>query len=651
MQPYRSGLPLSPFYLRRIIFRPSSSRVPSNTLPYHPVTVSFLSPSRSLTIGHHTPPVVTDNRIPPSSNTGSLLYQQSQTNIHRIIQQSADPNASVPYIFSVCIDGSDPSYHAPSLASSVTPSISSFPSQFIVDGALPTFTNPNNVSLITGTSPREHGISGNYAFMPIDDTPSSTSGSMVNTSVSPLSKNTTSSTTGGKIPRKEVSMVSSSMIRSPNILAEAYRAGFDIIIITAKDKLLNLLSHQLPLNDNVPPQSSIEFTNNSISNESSTVASSSSSSKTDISSNEPFLIRLSLEALSHRILQKSFTASNPLSNESISLVSSLLFQHSSSFSYDGGSTISRTNHTPSLPYSSSASSLAYLSSAEKFPGIYDPFISVGVIDIGNLLARYIYRIRQKNTKKHHRPLLAYLSTTDYVQHKFPPGSKEANEYYTALDRAIGTIGKWEQDSSSLISSSPSVFLGFTADHGMNYKCNPVNGEPNIVYIEELLHDTHGIPNTTILPITDAHVIHHGALGGYCTVYITNANDIPRARSILQNVHGIERVYTQNEAAVHCELPMDRIGDLVIICNRDTVVGKRKNFHNLHIAQIPYLRSHGSTHEQKVPLYFNKNVKVVVPEKNRMNNGKNTDRLRNWHLLPMLLSMASSKQVGTHEYYV
>ncbi len=35
-------------------------------------------------------------------------------------------------------------------------------------GAMPSFTNPNNISVITGVSPSVHGISGNFFLNPRD---------------------------------------------------------------------------------------------------------------------------------------------------------------------------------------------------------------------------------------------------------------------------------------------------------------------------------------------------------------------------------------------------------------------------------------------------------------------------------------------------
>src|SRR5204863_391902 len=80
-------------------------------------------------------------------------------------------------------------------------------------GALPSFTNVNNVSLVTGVPPAIHGISGNFFLDP---------------------------ELGA-----EVMMNSSKYLRAETILAAAARAGRRVAMVTAKDKLRELLGHEL----------------------------------------------------------------------------------------------------------------------------------------------------------------------------------------------------------------------------------------------------------------------------------------------------------------------------------------------------------------------------------------------------------------------
>ena len=65
----------------------------------------------------------------------------------------------------ICFDGCDPRYISHGLSAGLLPNISKIMSEgffAIADAAMPTFTNPNNMSIVTGAPPKVHGISGNY---------------------------------------------------------------------------------------------------------------------------------------------------------------------------------------------------------------------------------------------------------------------------------------------------------------------------------------------------------------------------------------------------------------------------------------------------------------------------------------------------------
>jgi hypothetical protein len=67
-----------------------------------------------------------------------------------------------------------------------------------------------------------------------------------------------------------------------------------------------------------------------------------------------------------------------------------------------------------------------------------------------------------------------------------------------------------------------------------------------------------------------------------------------------------RVLTRAEAAAAFELPADRIGDLVVVSARSTVIGTSASRHDLSALEVP-LRSHGGTSEQRVPLVLNRRI--------------------------------------------
>jgi phosphonoacetate hydrolase len=139
---------------------------------------------------------------------------------------------------------------------------------------------------------------------------------------------------------------------------------------------------------------------------------------------------------------------------------------------------------------------------------------------------------------------------------------------------------------------------------MNAK-EAMDGTPDVIYLQDWC-DTHlGAGKArVILPITDPYVVHHGALGSFATVYLPA--DVPAAAVVLRlrNVKGMEAVLSREEAANRFELPADRIGDIVCVSERFTVIGTSASRHDLSGLDAP-LRSHGGISEQRVPLVLNR----------------------------------------------
>jgi len=116
----------------------------------------------------------------------------------------------------ICVDGCDPEYLERGIPDGVFPTIGSFRRDGYfgtADAAIPTFTNPNNVSIVTGAPPSVHGIAGNYY----------------------LDRET----------GREVMMTDKRLMRSETILALMADAGIKTVAITAKDKLRELLGRNL----------------------------------------------------------------------------------------------------------------------------------------------------------------------------------------------------------------------------------------------------------------------------------------------------------------------------------------------------------------------------------------------------------------------
>jgi len=202
----------------------------------------------------------------------------------------------------------------------------------------------------------------------------------------------------------------------------------------------------------------------------------------------------------------------------------------------------------------------------------------------------------------HRPDLMYLSTTDYVQHKAPPGSDAANAFYAMMDPYLARL------------DALGATIALTADHGMNDKFG-ADGRPNAIYLQDLLDGWLGAGKArVILPITDPYVVHHGALGSFATVYLPPQADVIDR---LAKVKGIQLVLSNAEACARFELPPDRLGDVVVISEKNAVLGTSTARHDLSGLDAP-LRSHGGVSEQPVPLMFNRKT-GGIPGKKRLRN--------------------------------
>ncbi len=112
----------------------------------------------------------------------------------------------------VCVDGCEPDYLAQAVAAGRMPWMKRTLAEgtaLVADCVVPSFTNPNNLSIVTGAPPSVHGICGNYLY----DTESGT----------------------------EVMMNDPKWLRAPTILAALAAAGKTCAVVTAKDKLRKLL--------------------------------------------------------------------------------------------------------------------------------------------------------------------------------------------------------------------------------------------------------------------------------------------------------------------------------------------------------------------------------------------------------------------------
>jgi len=180
--------------------------------------------------------------------------------------------------------------------------------------------------------------------------------------------------------------------------------------------------------------------------------------------------------------------------------------------------------------------------------------------------------------KSQSPDLIYLSTTDYIMHKYPSEHQASIKHLRQIDNLIGEIHELEPEREIYI----------TADHGMNTKRKAIN-------IERWLKEE-GIQSKVVPIIKDKYVVHHQNLGGAAYIYLAKQGMVKPAIKILEKIKGIEEVYSREEAIKKFHLLGSRIGDLFILGDRETVFGEVNN-----LVQEVNIRSHGSRYESAVPI--------------------------------------------------
>jgi phosphonoacetate hydrolase len=193
-----------------------------------------------------------------------------------------------------------------------------------------------------------------------------------------------------------------------------------------------------------------------------------------------------------------------------------------------------------------------------------------------------------------KPDVMYLTTTDYVQHKYAPEQPEAQSFYKMFD---GYLAQLDALGAAIV---------VTADHGMKPK-HLADGSPAVIYVQDALDKMLGKDAArVILPITDPYVVHHGALGSFATAYLPDGADQAAIIRDLSAIPGMTLVVDKAEAIRRFELPGDRIGDIVMISGENMTLGTSAHRHDLAALKEP-LRSHGGLTEQEVPFIVNRKV--------------------------------------------
>lgn len=359
----------------------------------------------------------------------------------------------------------------------------------LVTAVTPTFTNPNNVAIVTGVPASMNGICGNHFY--------------------------------DEALGQEVSMTDPELLRCDTILQHMSHAGVKVLVVTAKHKLLPLLSKGLH-------QDSVALSVEQADSQEATAA---------------------LEACS----------------------------------VEGG--------------------VRGLMGGRAAPDIYDPDVSIYALEMG---LRFLQAQRERGEDS--QPHLLYLSTTDYVQHKHRPGTAEANAFYAQIDRVMGEFHDF------------GAVVGATADHGMNDKTR-FDGSPRVTYLEPFLQQA-GATGRVVLPITDPYVKHHASLGSYATIYLDDKSAVDRVMMLLRQQQGVYTVLNNDEACRTFELPNDRVGDIVVVGDEYTVLGKSAEYHDL--AEVHGLRSHGGMEEAMVPMFFTAPLTHAMRKKLGRGKSRNYD---------------------------
>ena len=193
-----------------------------------------------------------------------------------------------------------------------------------------------------------------------------------------------------------------------------------------------------------------------------------------------------------------------------------------------------------------------------------------------------------------KPDVMYLTTTDYVQHKYAPEDAQAQSFYKMFDLYLAEL------------DALGAAIVVTADHGMKPK-HLADGSPAVIYVQDALDGMLGKDAArVILPITDPYVVHHGALGSFATAYLPDGADQAAVIRDLSAIPGMTLVVDKAEAIRRFELPGDRIGDIVMISGENMTLGTSAHRHDLAALNEP-LRSHGGLTEQEVPFIVNRKV--------------------------------------------
>ena len=197
--------------------------------------------------------------------------------------------------------------------------------------------------------------------------------------------------------------------------------------------------------------------------------------------------------------------------------------------------------------------------------------------------------------KHRKDIgLLYVHTTDFPMHTWAPEERQSKEH---LERLDGLLAK-------ALEAAPDAAFLLTADHGMNYKTRCWD-------LAKACHELGVEVRFALSAEKDRYVKHHRTFGGAAWVWLNSPEDEQIVTQTLKSLTGVEAVLPRREAAEKYDLMAERIGDLAVFGDAQTVFGELTG--PMEKLERGY-RSHGSLHESDIPLIiYNSSVKLPRPE--------------------------------------
>jgi phosphonoacetate hydrolase len=177
--------------------------------------------------------------------------------------------------------------------------------------------------------------------------------------------------------------------------------------------------------------------------------------------------------------------------------------------------------------------------------------------------------------------VVYVHTTDYPMHMWRSGAPVSMKHLAGIDARLAEAAE----------AAPDAAFYITADHGLNHKTRAWD-------LDRACRNRGLALRASISAEKDRYHKHHRGLGGTAWVYLNSRDDSRRATEVILGLKGVEDVLTRAGAAERFDLMPSRIGDLVVLGDKDTVFGELATESEPMAGDY---RTHGSLHEAAVPL--------------------------------------------------